>query len=71
MKRYVEFTGGSSAKFWEVGTKGRNLIVRFGRLGTAGQTQTKEFATPQQAEAQAEQQLAAKLRKGYVQSQPH
>ena len=38
MKRYFEFIGGSSAKFWEVVVSGNEVTVRFGRIGTEGQT---------------------------------
>ena len=33
-----ELVSGGSAKFWEVGQDGTTVTVRFGRLGTAGQT---------------------------------
>ena len=44
MKRRFEFVGGSSAKFYEVSVTGNEVSVTFGRIGTAGQTQTKQFA---------------------------
>lgn len=45
MKRYFEFVGGTSAKFWEISTGGSEVSVRFGRIGTEGQTQVKRLAT--------------------------
>ena len=45
----LEFQGGSSSKFWEPRLVGRTLTVRFGRLGTDGQTRTTELATPAEA----------------------
>ena len=39
-----EFTGGGSNKFWEVRVADKTLHVRFGRIGTDGQSQQKIFA---------------------------
>jgi len=41
MTRLFEFVAGNSAKFWEVSQVGAEVIVRYGRLGAQGQTQTK------------------------------
>ena len=43
MRRF-EFVEGSSSKFWEVEVAGDALTVRYGRIGTQGQVQTKSFA---------------------------
>jgi predicted DNA-binding WGR domain protein len=40
--------------------------VRFGRLGTAGQSQTKSFDDDASARLEAETLIAQKLKKGYV-----
>jgi predicted DNA-binding WGR domain protein len=66
MKRRFEFVGGSSAKFWEVSVTGSQVNVSYGRLGTSGQTQTKDLGTPAAAQKQAEKLIAQKLGKGYV-----
>ena len=42
MDRY-EFKDGASEKFWEVGVDEATLTVRFGRIGTAGQTKDKTY----------------------------
>jgi predicted DNA-binding WGR domain protein len=65
MKRYFEFVGGSSAKFYEVGNSGNQVTIRFGRIGTEGQTQTKVLADADTAVAHAERLIASKLAKGY------
>ena len=65
-KRYFEFVGGTSAKFWEVQQAGHDVTVRFGRLGTAGQTQTKTFPDAGKAAQHANTLVNEKLRKGYV-----
>ena len=41
--RRLEFIEGQSAKFWEIAQNGCSVTVRFGRIGTQGQTQTKTF----------------------------
>ncbi|MGO8748714.1 MAG: WGR domain-containing protein [Thermoguttaceae bacterium] len=65
MKRYFEFVGGSSAKFWEITTSGNEVTVRFGRIGTEGQTQVKTLADADAAAKHAEKIIAAKMGKGY------
>ncbi len=64
MRRW-EFVAGGSAKFWEVGRDGTTVTVRFGRLGTAGQAQTKELASDDAAEAHVAKLVADKEKKGY------
>jgi predicted DNA-binding WGR domain protein len=64
-KRYFEFTGGNSAKFWEIGISGNEVTVRFGRIGTAGQTQTKTLPDAETAVRHAEKLIASKTAKGY------
>jgi predicted DNA-binding WGR domain protein len=64
--RRFEFIGGASRKFWEISLSGDSFTVRFGRIGTAGQSQTKTFADEAKAKREAESLIAEKLRKGYV-----
>jgi predicted DNA-binding WGR domain protein len=66
MTRRFEFVGGSSAKFWEVSTSDKEVTVRFGRLGTDGQTQTKEFPDTAAAQRHVDKLIAQKTGKGYV-----
>ena len=42
MKRYFEFIEGSSSKFWEISVSDKIVTVRFGRIGTNGQTQRED-----------------------------
>jgi len=65
MKRYFEFVGGSSAKFYELSTSGNQVTIRFGRIGTEGQTQTKTLADADVATKHAEKLIAQKTAKGY------
>ena len=69
MNRHFEFVGGSSAKFWEVGVSGCDVTVRFGRLGTSGQTQSKTLDDAAAAQNHAEKLIGQKLEKGYVEKQ--
>ena len=65
MKRHFEFVEGNSAKFWEISTGGNDVTVRFGRIGTNGQTQTKTFADAAAAAKHAEKLIKEKTTKGY------
>jgi predicted DNA-binding WGR domain protein len=65
MKRYFEFVGGTSAKFWETTVSGNDVTVRFGRIGTEGQTQTKTLPDADAATQHADRLIASKVAKGY------
>lgn len=65
MRRW-ELVDGGSAKFWEVDQDGVRVTVRFGRLGAAGQTQTKELASEAAALAHVAKLVAEKEKKGYL-----
>jgi predicted DNA-binding WGR domain protein len=47
--REFQLVEGKSAKFWAIEVAGEQYTVRFGRIGTAGQTQSKEFDSPAEA----------------------
>ncbi len=64
--RHFEFIKGSSQRFWEISLSGNSFKVRFGRIGTAGQTQTKTFADAAIVEREAENLITEKVKKGYV-----
>ncbi len=65
MPRY-EYDDGKSKKFWEIHRDGDTFTVRFGRLGTGGQTSTKVFASEDKAKKKADSLVASKVKKGYV-----
>ncbi|MBS0263060.1 MAG: DNA ligase [Planctomycetes bacterium] len=65
-KRYFEFVEGNSSKFWEVSVAGADVIVRFGRIGTQGQSQTKSFPSLDRAQQHADRLITEKQDKGYV-----
>lgn len=66
MPRYFEFVGGSSAKFWEITPTNNSVTVRFGRIGTSGQSQTTPMASLDVAQRHAERLIRQKLAKGYI-----
>jgi predicted DNA-binding WGR domain protein len=64
-RREYQFVEGSSQKFWAIELDGNKHTVQFGRIGTAGQTQTKEFKTPEAARKAYEKLVHEKVGKGY------
>jgi predicted DNA-binding WGR domain protein len=64
-KQRLELTEGPSNKFWELEVTGASLTVHFGRIGTAGQTKIKHFATAHEAAEAAAALLTQKAAKGY------
>lgn len=66
MARRFEFVEGGTSKFWEITEAGLTFTVRYGRIGAAGQTQEKSFATEGLARAAAAKVIAEKTGKGYV-----
>lgn len=67
-KRRFEYKDEKSSKFWEITVTGTGFTVRYGKIGTDGQTQTKEFADVPTAEKQANKLIAEKTGKGYVET---
>ncbi len=63
--RRFEFNDGKSSKFWTIRVSGMDVEVRYGRIGTEGQAQTKSFDTPEAAQKHAAILIAEKTGKGY------
>jgi len=66
--REFEFRDGSSDKFWKITLDGKATTVNFGRRGASGQTQTKKWASPDEARKNHDKLIAEKTKKGYVES---
>lgn len=64
MRRF-ELVEGTSSKFWEVSVTDAELTVRFGRIGTQGQSKSKTFASAQAAQQEATKLIRDKTGKGY------
>jgi predicted DNA-binding WGR domain protein len=67
-QRYFELQDNKSAKFWEITTDGTAVTVRYGKIGTNGQSQTKELADAAAAAKHVAKLVAEKTGKGYVES---
>jgi len=65
-ERIFQCTTDGAHKFWRVRVQENVQTVWFGRIGTAGQIQTKTFDDPATARATTERLIAQKLAKGYV-----
>jgi predicted DNA-binding WGR domain protein/DNA polymerase III delta prime subunit len=63
--RRFEFTRGRSNKFWEITLAGTQHTVRFGRIGTKGQTVTKTFEDAAAARRDCQRLIRSKQAKGY------
>lgn len=68
--RTFTFTDAKSNKFWNIDVQGKSFTVIYGKLGTAGQTQTKLFDSPEKAQAAAAKVIAEKTKKGYTETTP-
>ena len=68
--RTFEFSDAKSHKFWNVAVDGASFTVTYGKIGTAGQSQTKTFPTPEKAQAEADKLVREKTGKGYVETTP-
>ena len=64
--RYFEFVGAKSSKFWEIRTEQTEVHVRYGRIGTKGQSRVKSLADEDSANKQTEKLIREKTGKGYV-----
>jgi DNA ligase-1 len=65
-KRHFEFVEGTSSKFWEISVDGTDVTVRFGRIGSNGQTKTKSFSDEAAARQHADDLIEEKTGKGYM-----
>ena len=65
MPRY-EFVDGSSSKFWDITLDGSSFTVVYGKIGTAGTTQTKTFDDDAKALKEHDKLVAEKTKKGYA-----
>ncbi len=66
MKKYLEYTSEKSSKFWKIEVDEKTHIISYGKIGTNGQTNTKEFTTVEAAIKEGEKLVKAKLKKGYL-----
>ncbi|MBI2376162.1 MAG: WGR domain-containing protein [Deltaproteobacteria bacterium] len=62
----LEFEEGSSSKFWRARVEGSRLFVNYGRIGTDGQTQIKDFPNEAGAKKEIDKLEREKRKKGYA-----
>ncbi|MFN4256119.1 MAG: WGR domain-containing protein [Saprospiraceae bacterium] len=63
MKRYFTFKDGKSDKFWSIETAENKVTVLFGKTGTAGVANEKDFDSPESAQKEAENLIREKVKK--------
>jgi predicted DNA-binding WGR domain protein len=63
---HLEFEEGTSSKFWRARVENATLYVNYGKIGTAGQTQVKDFGTNDLATKEYDKLVREKRKKGYV-----
>ncbi len=66
MRREFYYQDDKSNKFWTIERDGRTCITTNGRIGSKPRETRKEFATEDEAQRELEKQVAAKLKKGYI-----
>ena len=66
MRKHLTYEDAKSSKFWEVEQTGSDLTIRYGRIGTKGQTRKKSFADEAAALKEANKLIGQKTKKGYV-----
>jgi predicted DNA-binding WGR domain protein len=62
---HLEFEEGTSSKFWRARVEGKTLYVNYGKIGSNGQTQVKDFPSPDGAEKEYAKLVNEKRKKGY------
>jgi uncharacterized protein (TIGR02996 family) len=68
--RSFQYSDAKSHKFWTIDVRGSSFTVTFGKIGTAGQSQTKTFPSPEKAQAEADKLIREKTGKGYTETTP-
>ena len=64
--RELTYSDGKSNKFWKIEIEGASHTVTFGRVGTDGQSRTKDFGREDDAKKSFDKLVAEKLKKGYA-----
>lgn len=63
---HLEFEEGTSSKFWRARVDGKTLYVNYGKIGSNGQTQIKDFSDHGTALKEFEKLVREKRKKGYL-----
>jgi len=65
IKAAYRFKDEKSDKFWRIEYAGTAFAVNYGKAGTTGTYQVKEFCSAEQCEKEAKKLIASKIKKGY------
>ncbi len=65
MKRAFYYKDDKSDKFWCIDYSECDIAVNYGKTGTSGKYELKEFASEEECLKQAEKLIAQKIKKGY------
>jgi uncharacterized protein (TIGR02996 family) len=68
--RTFQFSDAKSHKFWNIDVQGIGFTVTYGKVGTAGQSQIKRFASAAKAQSEAAKLVREKTAKGYRETTP-
>ncbi|MBI4860580.1 MAG: DNA ligase [Candidatus Riflebacteria bacterium] len=66
--RQFTFVEGASSKFWEIAVHDCEVVVRYGRIGSAGTTNVKTLPDASAARRHAEKLIVEKTGKGYTET---
>lgn len=64
--RMFIYRDSKSNKFWGISCRGNEFCANYGKTGTAGRFDIKEFDSEEACRKEAEKQIASKLKKGYL-----
>lgn len=65
MKQALIYKDEKSSKFWWIDYSNTDFVVNFGRTGSFGRFQLKEFESEEECEKEARKVINSKLKKGY------
>ncbi|SVB89353.1 uncharacterized protein METZ01_LOCUS242207, partial [marine metagenome] len=69
-KHYYELIDDKSSKFWEIEQKGSAVHLRWGKIGTQGQSKIKELDSKEDATKEVDKLIRQKTKKGYLSGKP-
>ena len=68
ISKHLKYIYDNSDKFWNIKTNETDVIITYGKNGTAGTTLLKKFETVEIAEKEALKLISEKIKKGYSES---
>jgi len=67
MKKYLEFKNSISNKFWEINFKGKQVVIKFGKIGIQNPASIiNNFSSNEEAKKYADSKIKQKINKGYI-----